>query len=409
MLVLVGGLVVVTPGLFGPAAYAQPDQDAAAQAAREIAEAQQRANDAAEAWALAEGDLEALEGEAADLEVELAGLRAEVDALRSTVEAAAVERYMSSGSTGMPLLAGYQAPLDQLQADELSRAASGSADDAFDTYDLARDELEAKAAELADKQEELDEQRKTFISLHEQALAEVAHLQEVEARRLEDERVRLALEAQRREEQRRLAEQQAAEAAQRAAEEAQRAAAQQAAADLENSRRAAAAAQDAARNTPSSGNGPFPAAPAPVGDGSAPAVEQPAFAPADPGMVCPVAGATAYGDTYGAPRSGGRRHEGVDMISPKGTPLVAVVNGEARFSQNNLGGNAVNLVGDNGTRYYYAHLSAYEGSSRRVTAGEIIGYVGSTGNTSVDHLHFEVRPGGGAAVNPTPYVRNAGC
>ena len=97
------------------------------------------------------------------------------------------------------------------------------------------------------------------------------------------------------------------------------------------------------------------------------------------------------------------------MISPKGTTLVAVADGEARFSSNNLGGNAVWVNGDNGTRYYYAHLSAYEGSSRRVQAGEVIGYVGSTGNTTVDHLHFEVHPGGGAAVNPTPYVRNAGC
>jgi murein DD-endopeptidase MepM/ murein hydrolase activator NlpD len=119
---------------------------------------------------------------------------------------------------------------------------------------------------------------------------------------------------------------------------------------------------------------------------------------------------SAYGDSWGAPRSGGRRHEGVDMLAPIGVPIYAVVSGTASFRQNRLGGNAVSLVGDNGNRYYYAHLSRYEGQSRRVVQGEIIGYNGDTGNaTGVPHLHFEVHPGGGLAVNPTPSVRAAGC
>ena len=82
---------------------------------------------------------------------------------------------------------------------------------------------------------------------------------------------------------------------------------------------------------------------------------------------------TRFSDTWGAARSGGRRHEGVDMLAPTGTPIFAVVSGSVRFSQNRLGGNAVSLVGDNGNRYYYAHLSRYEGSSRRVSQGELIG------------------------------------
>ena len=92
------------------------------------------------------------------------------------------------------------------------------------------------------------------------------------------------------------------------------------------------------------------------------------------------------------------------MMSPRGTPLVAVESGSVLFKTNTLGGNVIWLSGASGARYYYAHLSAWEGSSRSVSQGEVIGYVGATGNTTANHLHFEVHPNG-VAVNPYPYVR----
>ena len=93
------------------------------------------------------------------------------------------------------------------------------------------------------------------------------------------------------------------------------------------------------------------------------------------------------------------------MMAARGTRLVAVESGSISMSSNRLGGNTIYLNGSSGTRYYYAHLSAYEGSSRSVSQGETIGYVGATGATQADHLHLEIRAGGGQKVNPYPYVR----
>jgi murein DD-endopeptidase MepM/ murein hydrolase activator NlpD len=116
--------------------------------------------------------------------------------------------------------------------------------------------------------------------------------------------------------------------------------------------------------------------------------------------TCPVAGPVSFVDSFGWPRPGGRIHEGIDMISPYGTPIVAVHSGNAVQTPNSLGGNAVIVYHDGGTDFtYYAHMSSY-GASGHVAAGQVIGYVGSTGDTNVNHLHFEYHPGGGGAVDP---------
>jgi murein DD-endopeptidase MepM/ murein hydrolase activator NlpD len=122
-------------------------------------------------------------------------------------------------------------------------------------------------------------------------------------------------------------------------------------------------------------------------------------APGAPIAVCPVRGPNSFVDSFGDPRPGGRTHEGIDLIAPYGTPVVAVQPGHAVSAPNELGGNAVIVYGPGGDWTYYAHLSRY-GSLGAVDVGTVIGYVGATGDTNVNHLHFEYHPGGGAAVDP---------
>lgn len=128
------------------------------------------------------------------------------------------------------------------------------------------------------------------------------------------------------------------------------------------------------------------------------------------GFRFPVGGTHDYTDTWGAPRSGGRRHQGTDVFAAEGTPLVAVERGVlARVGTDDLGGTKLWLVGESGTQYYYAHLSAYaEGVAEGlvVGAGQVIGYVGHTGNarSTPPHLHFEVHPAGGDAIDSYPML-----
>lgn len=134
----------------------------------------------------------------------------------------------------------------------------------------------------------------------------------------------------------------------------------------------------------------------------------PAAAPSRPGgviasgdWVCPVQGPHAFSNDWGQPRSGGRRHQGNDILAKAGTPVVANVSGVVNRHTSSLGGLSYYLRGSDGVTYYGAHLSAYAAQGS-VSAGTVIGYVGTSGNASggPPHLHFEMHPGGGGAVNP---------
>jgi murein DD-endopeptidase MepM/ murein hydrolase activator NlpD len=134
--------------------------------------------------------------------------------------------------------------------------------------------------------------------------------------------------------------------------------------------------------------------------------------------VFPVAGTSEYIDTYGAFRSDvpGNWHHGDDIFASLGTPVVAVANGTInRVGWEKLGGWRLWVRDDAGDEFYYAHLSGYAPTdlhSDRVRVGEVIGFIGNTGDafTTAPHLHFEVHPrqllrlGYNGAVDPTTYL-----
>ena len=325
--------------------------EAAAQAAREIADARDRADRAATAYFEAESRLDGLELEAEALDREVAELEAQIGALGGRMQQIALRRFTRSSTAPSPLLTGFDSVAQQMQLAAFAAVIDDSSEDDLDEYESVRRDLDAKQQRLSSAQSEIEEEQRNLASLRDAAVAEVERLQEVEEQRLKDVAVRRALEAEQR-------------------------------------RRAAASAASSARSTtPSRGT--------------------PARDVAGSGWVCPTGNASvAFGDTWGAPRSGGRTHKGVDMIGPTGTPLLAVVSGFAKPNSSTLGGLGVWFRGSDGNSYFYAHLDSY-GQLGNVSAGTVIGYMGDTGNAkySTPHLHFEIHPGGGGAINPYPTVR----
>ena len=369
------------------------------QVAAQILRTQAKADKTAKLWSEAQIRLEDVAAQIQTSQAKIAATSAQYSDLQAGLARIAIDRFTGGAAPSILLVSGDVT--ETLQRNVLKNIALDAGASDLDTLDSVRSDLQAEqvhldtlnaqstqlVADLAARQSEINTQ-----------LADLATLRD----QLKNAEVKKAYEAQ-------LAKQKQDEANAAAARDAQAVADQ-----------AALATAAAAANPPiearGSGLKPVPASSPtgtqPASDATPSAASTPSAPPAPPppvitaaSWICPVAGPSAFGDTFGAPRPGGRKHEGVDMMAAYGTPLVAIVAGFANMKTTNLGGNSITFDGDDGNGYFYAHLSSWEGSSRHVEAGEVIGYVGHTGDTTANHLHFEIHPGGGAAVDPYPTVR----
>ena len=142
--------------------------------------------------------------------------------------------------------------------------------------------------------------------------------------------------------------------------------------------------------------------------------------PSEKEIIVPVSGVSRKGlkDTWGVPRDGGRTHKGIDIMAPKGAPVVAAMSGRiVRLYQSERGGITLYQSDEDGRHiFYYAHLDRYAPGIRagmKVRQGQVIAYVGETGNAPVPHLHFEIQKQNssrqwwrGEAFNPYPVLRS---
>ena len=130
-----------------------------------------------------------------------------------------------------------------------------------------------------------------------------------------------------------------------------------------------------------------------------------------PALPVPVVGVSAsrLADTWGAARSGGRRHEGIDIFAPRGTPVRSTTRGLVLWrGWNRLGGRALTVLGPGGQRHYYAHLEAWAGPGAGdwVEEGDLLGFVGDSGNATgtPPHLHYGIYAWEGGALDPYPLL-----
>jgi len=321
---------------------------------------QERIDEATRAYEDTVQTIARLETEGEELEHEIAGLRAGLAEL-DEVMTERLRVVFKHGSAVDPLVVFLASddPSAALQRAEAVQRAIAA--DQVQTEDLSARRERVDAAEVR-----LTEQR-----------AELADV------RAERERIAASLEADYAELQARVGELEDEHEAEEARIERERQR------QLAEERRARQARQRAATSTGSSGT---------------------AAATSSGGMACPLDRPRSFIDSWGYARSGGRSHRGTDIMGPLGTPVRAITDGvwDIQRRGRSAGLWAI-LRGSNGHHYWYLHLNSHTVSDgARVRAGQQVGTNGSTGNASAggEHIHFELHPGGGRAINPYPLLRS---
>jgi peptidoglycan LD-endopeptidase LytH len=355
--------------------------DAAAQSLSEI---QDRLREAGAERQAVERRLAAAAAELDELEVTIAELEAEHDQLAaeatevegamgelSDVIAFRVRETFMHGSNLDPIavfLASDDPDAALSRAQTVQRLVTG---DQVQTAELAasRAKLEAITVRLEERSEQLEVARQRQQAVTEQLTADLDRAQELEARLTQQERdERARLERLRKEREEREA--------------------------RERERRAAA--RRAAASTPST------SASTTTSSRSAPA-------PSSGGKACPLDQPRHFTDTWGAPRSGGRAHRGTDILGPYGIPVRAITSGTWSIQRPGPSAGLWGILrGDDGNQYWYMHLQSHTvGNGARVSAGQQVGTNGDTGNArGTPHVHFELHPGGGSAINPYPLLKS---
>ena len=363
--------VAVAAQLATPHATADTASDLAA-ARQKVADAQNEANALAAEMSQAQGRFEELEAQISQLEGVIEASKARIAVLDEIVRDRAVAAYQHRDTNTLGVMLEADSPLDGARRAKLLDQANQTDNVSVKKVAALRDDVAKKQKDVQaqrDEQQKVKDRLEVKNSQVQDSLAAASKARDELAARLEKEQADAA-----------------------------------AAAELARIRAIQAASQLASQTSAGSSGG--------SGNGGGPSAVPPGQVIANPGggaFQCPLSG-SAYSDSYG-PRGDGF-HYGIDMMAPMGVPEVAVKAGSVSYiPMGGAGGNEAYLAADDGNVYYYAHMSQFVGGARRVSQGEVIGLVGSTGSSTANHLHFEIRVGGanGQRIDPYPTLQAAGC